>query len=191
MISRKLADRVLELDVLARRARELLGDEVRLRQEALDAPRPRDDDLVLVGELVHAEDRDDVLQVGVALEDLLDERRDLVVLVGDDARLQRARRRLERIDGRVDALLHDRALEHGRRVEVRERVRGRGVGEVVGRHVDRLHGRHRAGPRRGDPLLELRPSPSRASAGSRRRSACGRGAPRPRSPPGRTGRCCR
>ena len=36
-----------------------------------------------------------------------------------------------------------------------ERVRGRRVGEVVGGHVDRLHGRDRAGPRRRDPLLEL------------------------------------
>ena len=38
---------------------------------------------------------------------------------------------------------------------MRERVRRSRVGEVVGRHVDRLHGGHRAGPRRGDPLLEL------------------------------------
>ena len=148
-------DRVLELHVLARSARELLGDEVRLREEPLDAARPRDDDLVLVGELVHAEDRDDVLQVGVALEQLLDERRDLVVLVRDDARLQRARRRLEWIDRGVDALLDDRAVEHRRRVEVGERVRRRRVGEVVGGHVDRLHRRHRAGAGRRDPLLEL------------------------------------
>ncbi len=32
---------------------------------------------------------------------------------------------------------------------------GRRVGEVVGRHVDRLHRRDRAGARRGDPLLQL------------------------------------
>ena len=36
-----------------------------------------------------------------------------------------------------------------------ERVRGRRVGEVVGRHVDRLHGGDRAGARRGDALLQL------------------------------------
>ena len=40
-------------------------------------------------------------------------------------------------------------------VEVGERVRRRRVGEVVGRHVDRLHGGDRADARRGDPLLEL------------------------------------
>src|SRR5262245_28335098 len=45
-------DRVLELHVLPGGPRELLGDEVRLREEALDAAGPRDDDLVLVRELV-------------------------------------------------------------------------------------------------------------------------------------------
>ena len=38
---------------------------------------------------------------------------------------------------------------------MRERVRRRRVGEVVGRHVDRLHRGDRALARRGDPLLEL------------------------------------
>src|SRR4051812_39266745 len=42
------ADRVLELHVLARRPRELLGDEVRLRQEPLDLPGPRHRQAVLV-----------------------------------------------------------------------------------------------------------------------------------------------
>src|SRR5581483_4468033 len=95
-------DRVLELDVLARRPRELLGDEVRLREEALDLARSRDDELVLVGQLVHAQDGDDVLQVLVALQDLLHRGRRLVVRVGDDPRLQRAGGRVERVDGRVD-----------------------------------------------------------------------------------------
>ena len=69
--------------------------------------------------------------------------------------VERARHRVERVDGRVDALLDEAAREHGRRVEVGERVRRRRVGEVVGRHVDRLHRRDRALARRGDPLLEL------------------------------------
>src|SRR4029079_10548106 len=120
-------DRVLELDVLAGRAGALLGDEVRLREEALHLASARDDELVLVGELVHAEDRDDVLQVLVALQDLLDARCDAVVVVGDDAGLERPRRRVERVHRRVDPLLHDRARQGRRRVEVGEGVRGRGV----------------------------------------------------------------
>src|SRR5919204_2390426 len=52
-------DRVLELHVLARRAGELLGDEVRLREEALDLARARHHEPVLVRELLDAEDGDD------------------------------------------------------------------------------------------------------------------------------------
>src|SRR5690348_10483412 len=56
-------DGLLDRHERARDAGELLGDEGVLRQEALDAPRPADDDLVLFGELVDAEDRDDVLEL--------------------------------------------------------------------------------------------------------------------------------
>src|SRR3954447_5399539 len=146
---------VVDRDVGARGAGERLGDVERLRQEALDLARALHRHLVLVGELVDAEDRDDVLELLVALEDLLDARRDLVVLLADDVGLEDRRGRVERVDRRVDALLRDAAREHRRRVEVREHRRGRRVGEVVGRHVDGLHRRHRALARRGDPLLQL------------------------------------
>ena len=88
---------------------ERLGDEERLREEALDLAGPGDDDLVLVRELVDAEDGDDVLEVLVALQDLLHARRRPVVLVGDDAGLEEARDRVERVDRRIDPLLGDRA----------------------------------------------------------------------------------
>src|SRR6059058_3618835 len=117
------ADGVLELHELARRAGELRGREERLREEPLHLAGARDDELVLVGELVDAEDGDDVLQVAVTLQRLLHARRRRVVLVGDDARLQRARRGVERVDGRVDPLLDDRARERRRRVEMCEHVR--------------------------------------------------------------------
>ena len=65
------------------------------------------------------------------------------------------RRRGERIDGGVDAELRDRAREHDRRVEVRERRRRRRIGDVVGRNVDRLHRRDRAVARRRDALLQV------------------------------------
>ena len=148
-------DRLLERHVLAGRPRELLGDEVRLRQEALDPARTTNDQLVFVGQLVHAEDRDDVLEVLVALEHLLHPRRRRVVLVADDVGLERSRERGQRVHCRVDPLLDDRALEHDRRVEVGEDARRGRVGVVVGRHEDRLDRRDRACLRRRDPLLEL------------------------------------
>ena len=80
---------------------------------------------------------------------------DVVVLLADDVGLEDRRRRVERVDGRVDALLGDRPRERRRRVEVGEHGRRRRVGEVVGRHVDRLHRGDRALARRGDALLQL------------------------------------
>jgi hypothetical protein len=80
-----------ERHVLARDARELLGDVEGLRQEALDLARARHRDLVVLGQLVDAQDGDDVLQVLVLLEDLLHRARDVVVLLPDHARVQDAR----------------------------------------------------------------------------------------------------
>src|SRR6058998_3534228 len=64
-------DGVRELYVPPLRAGERLGDEHRLGEEPLDLPGAGDDELVLVGEFLHSEDRDDVLEVLVALEDEL------------------------------------------------------------------------------------------------------------------------
>ena len=68
-----------------------LGDEERLRQEPLDPAGPVDDQLVVLGQLVDAEDRDDVLQLAVALEDRLDAAGDVVVLLADVLRVEDAR----------------------------------------------------------------------------------------------------
>src|SRR3954469_3490699 len=75
------ADRIGEIDEHAGRSGEDFGDVERLTQEALDLARPRHRDLILFGKLVHAENRDDVLQRLVALEDLLDLTGDVVVLL--------------------------------------------------------------------------------------------------------------
>jgi hypothetical protein len=60
----------------------------------------------------------------------------------------------ERIDGGIYAELGDRTLQHDRGVQVREGVRRRRVGKVVGRHVDGLEGGDGAFLRGRDPLLE-------------------------------------
>jgi hypothetical protein len=59
--------------------------------------RAADDQLVLFRELVHAQDGDDVLQRLVALQCRLHLTRDAVVLFADDARIENARGRVERI----------------------------------------------------------------------------------------------
>src|SRR5207245_9744368 len=77
-------DRVSELDVPSRTARERLRDEHRLREKPLDLAGPGDDQLVLVGQLLHPEDGDDVLEVLVPLEDRLDRAGRLIVLLAKD-----------------------------------------------------------------------------------------------------------
>ncbi len=61
----------------------------------------------------------------------------------------------ERIHRRVNALFHDGALEGDGRIEVRERRHRRGIGIVIRRDIDRLHGGDRSGAGRGDPFLQL------------------------------------
>src|SRR5271157_3431531 len=65
------ADGFLDRNVPAGRPREDLGDGERLRKEALDLPGAVDRDLILGRELVEAKDRDNVLEVLVALEHAL------------------------------------------------------------------------------------------------------------------------
>src|SRR5918998_5147508 len=147
-------DRLVEVHELPFETCELLGDEERLGEETLQPARPADDDLVLLGELVYAEDGDYVLQLLVALQDVLDLLGDLVVLVADDRGVEDRGGGGQRVHRRVDALLGEAPGELDRRVEVGEhRERGR-VGEVVGRDVDRLEARYGAILGGGDPLLQ-------------------------------------
>ena len=137
-IAAERRDGLGDRDDLARAAGELLGDVERLAQEALDLAGAVDLELVLVGELVDAEDGDDVLQLLVALQHLLDVGGGPVVLLAEDVGLEDRRGRVERVDRRVDALLRDRPRQRRGRVQVGEHRRRGRVGEVVGGDVDGL-----------------------------------------------------
>src|SRR6185437_1842831 len=115
--------RVRQRNEDARLAGELLGHEHRVREESLDPPGPPDRHLVLLGQLVDAEDRDDVLQFLVALKDPLHLAGHLVMLLADVLGVEDAGGGVERVDGREDPLLGDRPGQRGRRVQVRERGR--------------------------------------------------------------------
>src|SRR5262245_24626155 len=157
------ADGLGQRNVDALESRELLGDVERLRQEALDLAGARHREFVVFRQLVHAEDGDDVLQVFVALQHHLHLARHLVVLLADDVRVEDARRGVERVHRRIDALLGDRAAQRGRGVEMGERGGGRWIGEIVGGDVDGLHRGDRPALRGGDALLQL------ADVGAQRR----------------------
>ena len=134
---------------------KFLATNIGWRQEPLDLAGPGHGDAVLLGELVEAEDGDDVLQLLVALEDLLHAAGHVVVALADDLGREDGGGRGQRVDGRVDAEGGDVAGQLGGGVEVREGGERRRVGVVVGGHVHGLQRGDRPAPGRGDALLEL------------------------------------
>ena len=147
-------DGVFQRHILAGGVGEHFRHGKRLRQELRDAPRPADGLLVLVGKLVHAENRDDVLEFLVALQHRLHAAGHIVVLLADDEGVELPRGGVERVHRRVNAKRGDIPGQHHLGVEVGEGGGGRGVGEVVRGDVDRLHRSDRARLGRGDALLQ-------------------------------------
>src|ERR1019366_3297201 len=126
--------------VLAFVAGELLGDEEGLGKELLDFAGAGDDELVLVGELVDAENGNDVLEILVALQGAFDHLGHVVVVLADDEGIENAGGGSQRIDGGIDAEGGDVAREVGGGVVGGGGGGGGGGGVVVGGHVDGLHG---------------------------------------------------
>ena len=76
------------------------------------------------------------------------------MFLADYVRVQNPRRGLQRIDCGIDTQLGYLTAEHRSGVEMRERRRGSGVGQVVGRHVHRLHGSDGTVLCGSDPFLQ-------------------------------------
>ncbi len=125
-----------------------------LGEETLDLPGAEDGHLVLVVELVHPENGDNVLKVLVALKHELDATGDPVVLRADDIRGKRLGGGGERVHRWEQSLLREGTLQHHGRVKVGEGVRRGRVGKVVRRDVNCLDGGDGALVGGGDALLE-------------------------------------
>ena len=82
------ADRFGQRRDLARLAGEHFGHEERLRQEPLDAAGAMHDQLVVFAQFVDAENRDDVLQFAVALQNRLHAAGDVVVPLAHVLRIE-------------------------------------------------------------------------------------------------------
>src|SRR6266852_160140 len=149
------AHSVFDLDVLAFEAGELRGDVHRLREEFFNAARARHGALVFIGQFFDTENGDDVLEVLVTLEDGLHAAGDGVVFCADDARIENARIAGQRIDGGINSALDDLTAEVGGSVQMGKGGGRRGVGVVVGGHVDGLHRSDGAGLGGGDALLKF------------------------------------
>src|SRR5690554_5292616 len=100
-------DSVFQRNVLTRCTGEDFGNEERLGQEALDLTRTGYGLLIFFRQLVHTQDRDDVLQFLVALQSLLYATSHIVVFLTDNQRIQLTRGGIQRVDRRVDTQLRD------------------------------------------------------------------------------------
>ena len=95
------------------------------------------------------------MQVFVALQHPLHAASRIVVILADDAGIENAGSRGERVHRGEDRFFENGAVERNRRVEVREgRDRSR-VGVIVGGNVDGLHGGDRTALGRGDAFLQF------------------------------------
>jgi len=83
-------DRVFQLAILTFAAGKLPSNVKRLRKELLDLARALNYQLVFIRQFVQPEDRNDVLQILVALQDLFDLLRGVVMIFADDARIEDA-----------------------------------------------------------------------------------------------------
>jgi hypothetical protein len=111
--------------------------------------------LVLLRQLVHTKNGNDILERLVVLENLLDRGGHVVVVLADDTGVQHTRLRVERVDGGVDTELGNRTRQHGGGVQVSEGgSRGR-IRQIIGGHVDSLHGGNRTLLGGGDTLLPV------------------------------------
>jgi hypothetical protein len=134
-------------------AGELLGHEEGLAEEALHAAGAAHGELVLLAQFIHAQDGDDVLQFLVALQDGLHALGAVVVLVAHHGGAEDPAGGIQRVHRGVDAQLGDLPAQHGGGVQVREGGGRCGVGQVVRRHVHRLHAGDGAALGGGDALL--------------------------------------
>jgi hypothetical protein len=136
-------------------AGELFGHVEGLGEEALDLAGAGDGQAVLFGQFVHAQNRDDVLQFLVALQDLLHAAGDLVVLFADDLGGENGGGGGERGPRRDRCPARRWAGQLGGGVQVREGRGGRRVGVVVGGHVHGLDRGDRTVLGGGDAFLQF------------------------------------
>ena len=112
----------------------------RLGQEFLNTTRAPNRLLVLIGEFIHSQNCDDVLQVTVALKHALNFTRDGVVFFADDVWVKNRGVGVEWINRRIESEFSQGTCQHDGRIQMRERGRRSRVGQVISRNVHGLNG---------------------------------------------------
>lgn len=147
-------DGVWELDQLAWLSREDFTHEEWLGEESLNLSGSGDSDLVFFGQLVHTQNSDNILERLVVLEQLLHSSGGVVMQVSYNGRVEHSAGGVEGVDGGVDSQLGQGSVQHGGGVQMGKGGRGCGVSQIIGGHVDGLHGGNGSLLGGGNSLLE-------------------------------------
>lgn len=146
-------DGVLQVNKGTLDTSEDLGDGEGLGQETLELTGTLDGELISLGQLIHTENGNDILEGLVLLEHLLDTGGGVVVLVTDDTGVEHTGLGVERVDSGVDTQLGDTTRQHSGGVQVSEGGSGGRISQIVSGHVNGLDGGDRTLLGGGDTLL--------------------------------------
>ena len=127
----------------------------RLRQETLNLSCTVNRNLILLGKLLHAKDCNDILKLCIFLQNLLNTACRLIMLLADNVLLQNTRIGFQRIDCRINSLLHNLSGKHRCRIQMGESSRRSRISQIIRRHIDCLYRSNGTVLCRCDPLLKL------------------------------------
>ena len=147
-------DGILELHETTTTASEHLSDVERLGHETLGLAGTGHGQLVVLGQLIHTKNGNDILETLVVLEELLGGTGSLVVNLTDHTGVKHSTCGVEGIHGRVDTELGNLTGKHGGGIQVRESGGRGGIGKIIGRHVHSLHRGNGTNTGGGNALLE-------------------------------------
>lgn len=132
------SDGLLQSHQLTGDTSENLGDSEWLGQESLDLSGSLDGQLVGLGQLIHTQNGNDILQGLVSLQGLLDTGSNIVVLLTDNRGIQQSRLGVQWVDSRVDTQLGNTSRQHSGGIQVSESGSWGRVSQVIGWDVDSL-----------------------------------------------------
>src|SRR5690242_11357660 len=101
-------DGVGERNIFSWCTRELFSHEERLRQELLDLTCASDSLLVVVTQLIHTKNGDDVLQILISLQHFLHRASNVVVFLSHNLRIENRRTGVERINSWINTKFSER-----------------------------------------------------------------------------------
>mmetsp|Transcript_29205 Transcript_29205/g.63386 ORF Transcript_29205/g.63386 Transcript_29205/m.63386 type:complete len:454 (+) Transcript_29205:182-1543(+) len=147
-------DGFFEADELTGGTGEDLSNVEGLGHELLYLTCAGDDELIVLGKLVHTKNGDNVLKALVILKDLLSGTGNLVVLVTDNTGVKHTGGGVEGIDGGVDTKFGNSTGQDSGSVKMGEGGGGGRIGKIIGRDVDSLDGGNGTLGGGGNTLLE-------------------------------------